>query len=382
MSRIDLFHHVYSSQQGYRTLKASPQIPSSTVEVLEEISAKLYPKARSTARFSFFPPDEIFLCCSMNVLSGVDHVGRTRSLVHNILLRRETLQETPGFNHLQIPHNLFLRPGEDLQRAVKTLIPEFIFDESNFPPPPSRFDKESLPRKSVLHLLRVMLGERPTVIRGEKDLAYDRIVKVSGLLPAVIRETLALLNGIFLPEFADIGHPTIYLVPKDFDLAGTVRSGYIALDSAGMQGFNLPRPHPWDRFVVGHLTAGDTRKDLETLLNVINRFRPLSRYTPQAFQDLIKAFEEARSCFDPDGHLNIQRAPSEALRSTGSFFQAGHPDIVFDIFLGCLQLLGARELSEEVQNFGRMIAEGAETLIPLFLEASEVSVEDMFDFDV
>lgn len=382
MTGIQLHHHVYSSKQGYRTLKASPEIPPPTLETLEEISAKLYPKARSAPRFSVFPPDDIFLCCSMNVLSGVDHVGRTRSVVHNILLRREEIQSIPGFNHLQVPRAVFLKPGEDLLRAVKSLEPHLEITKDLFPPPPDRFDRDTFPRKSVLHLLRVILGDRAVVVRAEKDLAWERIFRVSSLLPSVIREPLAVINGPFLPEFVDLGHPTLFLVPQEFDLTGTVRGGYTALDEGGKQGFNLPRPNPWERFVVGHLTAGDTRKDLATLVNVCNRFRPLSRYTPQAFAELLKAYEVARHCFDEDGRLNIKRAPSEGLKAAGPFFLAGHPDIVFEIFLGCLQLLGAREMSGEVRQFGKMIAEGAETLNPLFMETTEVTGQDMFDFDV
>jgi len=383
MGRIEIFHHVYSSKDGYRTIKAHPEIPPATIEVLEDISAKLYPKARSGPRFSVFPTDDIFLCCCMTVLSGVDHVGRTRSLVHNILIRREQIQERHGFNHLHLPPDLFIKPGEDLNRAVKNLTPRYEYEEGAFAPPPSRFDKEALPRKAVLQLLRILLGDRPTVIRTEKDLAWERLVRVSGLIPAVIREPLAVINGVYLPEFSDLGHPTIFLVPPEFDLAGAVHGGITALDGMENQGYNLPRAHPWDRFVVGHLTAGDSKKALTTLLNVLHRFRPLSRYTPEAFEQLVAAFEEARNCFEPDGRMDIKRAPSEGLSAAGKFFLAGHPDIVFEMFLGCLQLLGARDLNSQVKEFGRMIAEGAETLIPLFAEADDVSgEEDVFDFDV
>ncbi|GEM_PF-3490233 len=381
MPRIQLLHHVYSSSQGYRTLKTSAGVPPPTVEALEEVSAKMYPKAKSAPRFSVFPPDDIFLCCSMNVLSGVDHVGRTRSLVHNILIRREALKGQHGFNHLFLPASVYMKPGEDIRRGLKNLPAYFEFNEESLFDFPSRFDRDTLPRKCALHLLRILLGDRPAVIRSEKGTAYARILKVSGLLPADIREPLAMINGLFLPEFSDLGHPTVFLVPKDFDLSAAVREGYAALDVSAMKGYNLPRPHPWDRFVVGHLTAGDPHDDLKTLLKVLNHFRPLSRYTPEAFQALIEGFESARRCFEQNGRLDVKRAPSDGLRATGKFFKAGHPDIVFDVFLGCLQLLGARELSDQVQQFGRMIAEGAELLIPLFRESTEVSVDEL-DFDV
>jgi hypothetical protein len=267
-------------------------------------------------------------------------------------------------------------------RAVKSLSSSLELGEDLFPPPPEHFDKDVLPRKSVLHFLRVMLGDKAVVVRAEKDLAWKRISAVSRLLPSVVRETVAVINGIFLPEFADLGHPTLFLVPSDFDLTSAVRSGYVGLDEGGLQGFNLPRHNPWDRFVVGHLTAGDTRRDLRTLVNVCNRYRPLSRYTPTAIDELVKGFETARSCFDEDGSLNIKRAPSDGLKAAGPFFEAGHPDIVFDIFLGCLELLGAREMSGQVRDFGRMIAEGAETLSPLFMETTEDTAQDIFDFDV
>lgn len=381
MTRIPVYHHVYSSKGGYRTLRASPEIPAPTIGVLEDVSAKLYPKARSQPRFSVFPPDDIFLCTSLNVLSGVDHVGRTRSLVHNILVRREDAQDCRGFNHLQLPPALFVTPGDDLDRAIKNLS-AFAELEDAPAPPPLHFDRDSFPRKSVLQILRILLGDQPTVVRSDKELAFERLVRVSGLVPAVVREPLAVVNGAYLPELADLGHPTVFLVGPEFELATAVRAGLGALEVGDNQGYNLPRAHPWDRFVVGTLTAGDPRKDLATLLAVLNRFRPLSRYTPEDFEELFLAFEAARNCFEEDGRLNIKRAPSEGLRAAGHFFQAGHPDIVFEMFLGCLQLLGARDLKTQVREFGQMISAGAETLIPYFVESGEVNGEDVFDFDV
>jgi hypothetical protein len=245
-----------------------------------------------------------------------------------------------------------------------------------------RFDRENLPRKSVLHILRALLGEKKTVVvRSDKDLAWERIVQVSALLPPVAREPLAIVNGAFLPELADLGLPTVFLVPPEFDVAASVREGNAALDEAGMLAFNLSAPHPWDRFVVGNLTSGDPRGDLATLLKVVHRSRPLARYTPKAFEDLVKAFEAARSCFDSDGRVNVRRAPADGLGAAPKFFEAGHPDIAFDVFQDCLRLLGARGLLEPIHDFARTIAAGAGILAPLFAEAHESPVEDLVDLE-
>jgi hypothetical protein len=381
MSRIRLHHHVYSSLQGYRTLRASPEVPAPTVKVLEDFSEKVHSRARRAPRFSVFPPDEIFLCVSMNVQSGTDHVGRTRSLVHNVLIRKEEVREIPGFNHLGLPHAAFLKPGGDLQRDLTALPADVEVPAEDTTPLAPRFDRENLPRKSVLHLLRALLGDKPVLLRSDKEAGWDRVVQVSALLPPAVREPLAVVNGAYVPEFADLGHPTVFLVPADVDIADVVREGKVALDEGGMLAYNLPLSHPWEQFVVGNITSGDSHGDLATLLRVVQRYRPLARYSPQDFKDLVEAFQAARQCFDPDGRVNVRRAPADGLTAAPRFFQAGHPDIAFDIFQDCLRLLGARKLLDPVRDFMRTIEEGAKILAPLFAEARESPVDELVDLE-
>ena len=79
--QIDLHHHVFSSDGGYKTLFASSGLPKVLVDELESFSRRAYtrlkgPPIRPTLRLR-----DGSLCESRIFSAGADHTGRPRTCV-------------------------------------------------------------------------------------------------------------------------------------------------------------------------------------------------------------------------------------------------------------------------------------------------------------
>jgi hypothetical protein len=379
--KVNVFHHVYSSVGGYRTVMQSNGIPASTVQALEEYSRPAHKLARRNPRFSLLGFDEIFTGISRLNLAGSDHVGRTRACVHNILVRRDEVEKALFFDIFQVPQELFLTGTGDIAREANSLPTSFDFSPRN---PVTAYPLDAVPQRTARNLMRCMLHEGSTILQGTEAQTLTAVRAQISLLPPVARDSVTLVTGDYISPLDGKGRHMVFLVPPEFDAASYIEHGLPVLVDGGVNGHNLPRTHPWGKLVLGLLYGSDEdRRSLFTLLRAVNTYSPIVSYTPEMYKNLVAGFNIARQFFQKDGHLHVEGAPEKGLEGALAFFRAGHPDIVFDIFNACLHMLGKRHLTEGLENFEHVVQSGIDTLKEFFAEApaDEPLLDDIGDFD-
>lgn len=379
--KVNLFHHVFTSVGGYKTVFASRSVPPASVETLEEFSRLTHRLARRSVRFSYLGFDPLFVGFSRLSLAGSDHVGRTRALVHNVLVRREEAERIPFFDLFALPAEVFLHGKGDVAADAQRLPPSFDFQARN---PISSFPFDQVPQRQARNVLRAMLHNGSCLVRAVEGKALNVVRALLPFLPPIARERITVVHGDYVPSFDGKSRHTLFLVPPDFDVTPLAGAGYPVLDDAGLNGANLPKAHPYARLLLSHLFGKKAdRARLVTLLRAINTYRPIVEYTLEAYQNLVQGFETAQGFFSRDGHLRVEGAPEKGLEGALCFFRAGHPDIVFDIFNSCLHLLGKRNLWAGLSNFENVVVSGIDTLKGFFSEVPQDAriLEDIGDFD-
>ncbi|MCX7703054.1 MAG: hypothetical protein N2234_02990, partial [Planctomycetota bacterium] len=83
---VKLYHHIYTSSGGYKTVYSTKNLPSDILDRLERYSTLVYPRVGGIPFFAIFPISEDKICYSKAFRGGVDHVGRPKACVHNIVL--------------------------------------------------------------------------------------------------------------------------------------------------------------------------------------------------------------------------------------------------------------------------------------------------------
>ncbi len=379
--KLNVYHHVYTSINGYKTVKVSQSVPKNTLDMLEEYSKQIHRLARRTVRFSILGFDEIFVCLSRLSLAGSDHVGRTRALVHNLLFRREDVEALPFFDVFSVPAEIFMDEQADVAMCSARLPESFEFSPRN---PATAFPSDQLPQKTARNVLRCMLHDGTSIVRSVEGQAFAAARVLLALLPPVAREHLTVVTGDYIQACDGRTRHTVFIVPPEFDVKPFSDAGFPVLDDGGQTALNLPKAHPYTRMVLGLLYGGEEdRARLAPLLRAINTYRPAVPYSFDAYQNLVQGLLTAGGFFSRDGRLHVEGAPEKGLEAALSFFRAGHPDIVFDIFSSCLRLLGKRNMQPALANFENVVMSGIDTLKEFFSEVpQDVQIlEDIADFD-
>jgi len=379
--KVNLFHHVYTSLGGYKTVWKSPDVPPPSLETFKEFSRLTHKLARRSSRFSLLGFDPHFVGISRLSLAGSDHVGRTRALVHNVLFRREEIERIPFFDPFAMPREIFLTGKGDILMEAKRLAPSFDFQARN---PLSTFPFEQIPQRMARNVLRLLLHEGTSFIRAVEGKALSVVRALLPFLPPIHRERVSIISGDFVQPFDGKSRYTLFLVSPEFDLTPFVEAGYPVLDDGGLNGHNLPKAHPYSHLLLGQIYGEkNDHQKLITLLRAINAYRPIVEYSLDGYHNLVNGFETAQGFFSRDGHLHVEGAPEKGLKGALSFFRAGHPDIVFDIFNSCLHLLGERNLFTGLANFENVVVSGIDTLTGFFAEVPQDAsiLDDIGDFD-
>ncbi len=194
MVRLELKHHVYSSIEGYQSIFASKGLPQEVIERVEECSRLLYPRLYGPGTRSMFPVCGYF-CHSRVFRYGLDHVGRPRTCVHNILVDL-SLQDS-SLDPYGLGPQAFLSPDVPDQDIGYELAEAY-----NWP----------TTRETMSERVQYLLGNaeaarcfpavlsllqfgQPWVLRARSQEGFDLVSSVGAFLPPVLQRRLAIVSG-------------------------------------------------------------------------------------------------------------------------------------------------------------------------------------------
>jgi len=217
---LPVYHHVFSSLKGYKTIYKSHGLSEGLVKILEEFAVRAY---------SAPGEKDFFLCIKDSgdnwVLSklfdaGSDHVGRQRYCVHSIYIFQEDIKEWPGFHPFLLQHELFLNESARMEN-LPPLIENYKLADSELGA--VEFDRDKwrpIIKDSPSALVKSLFSDDAFILSGDQLL--EKIKKFSKLLPHWQKFDLTLIQGSHQFPFPDqLESPRLRIIePRQSSLFG------------------------------------------------------------------------------------------------------------------------------------------------------------------
>jgi hypothetical protein len=365
MGELRLYHHVYTSIGGYKTVHASPELRRPVIRALEAFSDTLYPKVRQQTLRSLFHPSPDHICISRIFRSSADHAGRRRSCVHNILFSKSELFEARYVNPFSFPESLFLKTAPDATQALSLhrKLPNSL-DLGSPSPADLQIEENILNIPLAQTIFSAVSSNHDMAIVAPSFDCYSFLAQAGDMLPPSVRLSTSVVSGTIYRSTHTEG-ATIYLLAPGYD-TGTLRNeGVITYDTTSGRTANLPAPNRYFSFIAYKLEEaqspdrrpqkqpppGSTTLDLSPgqlepppdatkqlsgiekvrrLVALVHRY-PITRIaTNDMYHNLIKAFTETLHCFKDDGSVDALSDMSAICANLVTFHQAGYSEIVLD----------------------------------------------------
>jgi hypothetical protein len=344
MEELRLYHHVYTSIGGYKTVYASAELQAGVVAALEAFSDTLYPRVKQHSLRSLYHPSPFHICISRVFLSSADHAGRRRSCVHNIVFSKTEALELRHANPFRFPESMFLKSAPEASQvpSLAQMLPSRLELSSATP-----IDLTAVARTLDSPISQTVLS----AVTSSHDMAvvapafdcYAFLAATGDLLPPYLRLSTAVVAGTIYRSVHTEG-ATVYSLTPGYDVSALTTDGVISYDTTSGRTANLPAPNRYFAYLASNMEArpGIVAK----LLAVVHRY-PLHRIaTNDMYHHLIKAFAETEQCFGDDGSVDAMADVNAILRQLVSFFQAGYSSIVLESLRQAFQdLEGKGELS-------------------------------------
>ena len=321
---LELWHHVYSSQQGYRTLFASPDLPPDVAARAEEMARKLYRIDGRRPQPGLYRPPARLLAAFRGFHFGTDHAGRARTCVHTILLREDQLAWVPGFSSFQVPDDLFLPEDTDLQYLAGELRKTWSVPQSA----PTAQPAIDLPEGWIRLLVPCLLDSvASTVVVDPQGRAVDMVAALAHALPPAMRRGLTFLDGAFVEPSQP--PPFGVTICSEIPQGAMLGTDVALIDLATNQSRNLPPPTAYSDFVVSSLSPGGTPSDLWTFIAALERYEADRWFATPELDSLLAVYRSARH-FKADGTFVTANA-ALAVNAVMKFYRSGAVRIAFSL---------------------------------------------------
>jgi hypothetical protein len=341
MTGIPLYHHVYSSLEGYKTLFSSRTLPEQIVQKLDVFSTETYDKIPAACPREIFFTEEGYVCISKKFVNGSDHVGRTRSCVHNVLIRQQDVYEAPFFNPFSIPDALFLNADSDLMNIAGLVHKSWTYSEGDFVDSLAALGKSALPQPQLKEiLLAVLSGKSSCVVRGASRPVIEALEMATAALPPSLRERFSLVAFYPLKPLVSTGGVfTAIVLGKSEPVNDFIRDGFIVIDLAEKMSYNLEPKNAYAELIMDALFRPGALPNLVKLLKVLETYRISSVLSPAHYEALIKAWKQTVDAFTPAGQIDVAANHETALDSVLDFYKAGYWSIASDIVEKCFHMI-------------------------------------------
>jgi hypothetical protein len=367
MSELKLYHHIYTSISGYKTIYASQELQQKTVQALEAFSDTLYPKVRQQTLRSLFHPSPDHICISRIFRSSADHAGRRRSCVHNILFLKPELFEARYANPFSFPESLFIKTAPDANQALSLhrKLPS-VFETGEPSPADLNTEEGILSAPLAQAIFSAVSSNHDMAVVALSFDCYAFLAKAGNLLPPAVRLSTSVVAGTIYRSTHTDG-ATIYWLTPGYDTDTLRNEGVITYDTTSGRTANLPAPNRYFSFIAQNLEetdaekpppapeeqpySGSTTLDLSPglldappdtkaqlsgaekvrrLLALVHRYPIQKIATNDMYHNLIKAFEKTCHCFMEDGSIDALSDMNAVCTNLVSFHQAGYSEIVLD----------------------------------------------------
>lgn len=400
MAKLTLYHHVYTSISGYKTVYVSPELKPDVVRALEAFSDTLYPRVRQHTLRSLYHPSPDHICISRVFRSSADHAGRRRSCVHNILFSKSELLDLRYVNPFAFPESLFLKTAPEPAQvlSLKRTLPRHL-DLGSPSPDDLKIDENILNAPVAQTIFSAVISNHDMAIIAPAFDCYSFLATAGDMLPPFLRLSTAVVAGtIYRSTYTD--GATVYSLEPGFDIHALKNEGVITYDTTSGHTANLPAPNRYFAFVASNLTEDEsppepdipeaapqggpisTTLDLSSgilgpapqapsqlsgpekvrrLVALVHRY-PIARIASNdMYHNLVKAFKATSHCFKDDGSVDAMCDVNAILKYLLAFYQAGYTHIVLDTLRWA---------------FGDLEAKGELTSSGDILKQLEASLED------
>jgi hypothetical protein len=328
MSELRLYHHVYTSIGGYKTVHVSPELSQHVVRVLEAFSDTLYPRVGKQTLRSLFYPSPTHICISRIFRSSADHAGRRRSCVHNILFAKSDLFNLRHINPFCFPESIFLTKAPEathvpsLGRKLDTWLDVGEPSLTDLKIGAGRLSGAI--GQSVFSA--VMSSHDMAVIAPDFD-CYEFLASAGDMLPPFLRFSTSVVSGTIYRSSFSKG-ATLYSLAPGYDTTTLRNEGAITYDATSGTTANLPAPNKYFAFLAKNLD--DETEIVRKLVAVVHRYAIARVATNDMYHNLIRAFEQTSHCFLEDGSLDALSDMGAILSNLVAYFQAGYTEIVLE----------------------------------------------------
>ena len=313
---FELWHHVYSSMKGYRTLFSSPELPPDVAARAEEIARKLYRIVGTRPEHGFYHAGEGFAASLKAFHFGTDHAGRARTCVHTVFLRESELARLPGFSPLDLVDDLYLPEDTNLDYLSGELRKAWTSPDEE--PPHGAGIHANWTKLLLPPLLEASVST--VVVDPSRHDAFAMIAALAHALPPALRRSLTFLDGAVIDPTTP---PTFQITVCDKLPEDMVFGPDVALiDLKTRETKSLPPANAYADFVAASLAPGGNPEDIRRFIAVLEKHEPERRFTPAELHSLAGVWPAARLCFRKDGAIATS-APADGCDSVQKFHRAG-----------------------------------------------------------
>lgn len=291
MNEFSVQHHVFSSDGGYRTTFASPELTPSAIRRLEILAGAAQGAHSSGASFSSLSFDEAQLVASCTFVHGADHVGRRRLCTHSIVIP-DALASHEAFNGAAPAANLFMTPEVPAERPGPYLAPQWPLLDEGALNEARRQALVGLDGHNQAILAGLYAPSRTLVIAGEPGDCHRRLGSAAWLLPREIRRNLFFRTGTWArAEAQSFGHVAAVMVSRPERLTDYPVGEFIPIN---LFDGSVPAPsHPVIRLLLDMQLSLDGHRRMMTLFEVLAAFPGTDRPTLDQLTCLARGYQLA-----------------------------------------------------------------------------------------
>jgi hypothetical protein len=322
--QIPVYHHVYTSVQGYRTQYASPQLKPDIVARFEDLARRVYPRVAALPVRALFRLGEddprgapcLGMCLVHAFPYQTDSSGRPRACVHTVYVPPSEVREHPFLNPLHAAEDLFMGPADALT-GLSGRLPDRLdapeFKSQYAAARAAIIQPEGLARPFLRALLS---GAHTTVASGSPAMAHDVLAAVWPLLPPRSRHRLQYWWGPNRPaDLGPFGRLHLVLMDAAPQAAGIDAEGCLVFDLIRRRlPANQPAEHAYAAWLMERVGVRD--EAAVSALRFLERNDPLAETAYFAFNHLGQALRLIEPMLDREGILDAAvdvQAAAEAL---------------------------------------------------------------------
>ena len=215
--KVRLYHHVYTSVQGYRTQYVSPELPEQVVTGLEDLAQRTYPHVRAQSIQGFVRMGgaeargrpSVGMCLVRAFQYQTDQSGRPRACVHTIYIPEEEVARHPFLNPLGDPDRLFMEHTDSLNSLGEVLPQVAEFPEFNRQYAAAKRALKNPRGFERLFLRALLTGSHALAVVGHEELALKALAGLWPLLPPRTRHRLSYLRSSLPLDLGPFGRPDV-----------------------------------------------------------------------------------------------------------------------------------------------------------------------------